>query len=57
VRKFIDFTEMQVVLADDGCSYKAITHTAKASPELVGQLQGRYRYYGELVLSSAWLIA
>jgi len=55
VRQFIDFTEMQVELADDGFSYRAIPHTAKASTELVGQLQGRYRYEGELVLSSAWL--
>jgi 4'-phosphopantetheinyl transferase EntD len=55
VRQFIDFTEMQVKLADDGFSYQAIPHTTKASRELLSQLQGRYRYDGELILSSAWL--
>jgi 4'-phosphopantetheinyl transferase EntD len=55
VRQFIDFTEMQVELETDGFSYRAIPHTQKVSAELVSQLQGRYRYDGELILSSAWL--
>jgi len=57
VQRFIDFTEMQVILDTDQQSFSAIPHTDKCGKELVDRLQGRYDYYDGLVISTAWIAA
>ena len=57
VKSFIDFTEMQIELNESEQSYKAIPHTHKVSADFVRRLEGRYKYHGELILSTAWIAA
>ena len=57
VKSFIDFTEMQIELNESEQSYKAIAHTKKVSADFVRRLEGRYKYHGELILSTAWIAA
>jgi 4'-phosphopantetheinyl transferase EntD len=55
VRCFIDFTEMEVRLNPETCTYIAISHTDKCSADLIRQLQGRYMEKSGLVCTSAWI--
>ena len=57
VQSFIDFTEMQIELNESKQSYTAIPHTTKISHDFVRRLEGRYKYHGELILSTAWITA
>ena len=55
IREFVDFTEIEVRLVADSDRYKAIAHTAKCDAVPVNRLSGRYRRYGKLILTSAYI--
>ena len=55
IREFVDFTEIEVRLVADSERYKAIAHTAKCDAVPVNRLSGRYRRYGKLILTSAYI--